>query len=170
MKKIILFSWLVLMFGCASAKMSENPIVLSTPTPEILKQNEANIQNIETVTVGKVTFKLENCRLSFQDSGKTQSYTFPISAPCQFSRNEDGSIRLVKVKKVFVIAIENSQPKNNPSDSTSKDCETSIRGVIVGKNSVKLSLQTQKVAMCLPFVWDEKMFIAFADKTVPFSE
>ena len=126
-----------------------------------IKNSETENQDKQTVKVEGYVFNLENCRLSVKGKDKTMEYIFAIPEPCQFSKDRDGTIRTYKTTKQTVIAVESSRPLNNASN----DCETNIRGIIISKNSVRLSSISQKVAMCLPFIWDEKVFITFAEKT-----
>ena len=66
-------------------------------------------------------------------------------------------------------AVETSQATGTASGGESQDCVTQIRGVVVFAKEIRLSAQTQKVAQCLPAVWDETMFHAFAARTEPLS-
>ena len=171
MRELIIFGFLLVSASCATAQVAEKPRVSPSPTPPAAIEIQTADSSAETVTVGNYTLTLNDCRLEYQNAEKTSSYSFPFAAPCQFSKDENGKIRLFKVKKTTVVAVESSRPKLDPATGAdSKDCETQVRGVIVGKNSIKLSAQTQKVAMCLPFVWDEKMFTMFGAKTEPMPE
>lgn len=168
MRALFLLSYLFISFSCAAAQITNNP-QKSEPTSSDSKAENAQKDEKNTVKVGNFNLFLDGCQISYKGKDKTESFTFSFAEPCQFSLDDKGKIRIVKVKNNFVVAVESSQPQtNNESGKTVTDCDTQIRGVIVGKDFVRLSAQTQKVAMCLPFVWDEKMFVVFASRTEKF--
>ena len=96
--------------------------------------------------------------------------TFDFPEPCQFSRDRAGAVRIVETGTAKTLLVEASRTAPLGAGLKSPDCVTQIRGVVVSAEEVRLSAQTQKVAQCLPAVWDETMFHAFAARTEPFAK
>ena len=117
------------------------------------------------MTVGPFVLKLVGCTLSYEGVGSRSTVTFEFPEPCQFSRDRSGGVRIVDTGPTKTLLVEASQPAKAEAGATSRDCVTQIRGVIVSAKEIRLSVQTQKVAQCLPAVWDETMFHAFAART-----
>lgn len=121
----------------------------------------------ETAAVGAFQITLAGCELTYRGRGTTGRVEFDFPAPCRFNRTRRGDIRIVKTRHGHTLAVEASRPSPVPGPGGSRDCETYIRGVVVGPRHVRLSVQTQKVAQCLPVEWDDTMFHAFGARTQP---
>lgn len=121
----------------------------------------------QTAAVGHFKLSLAGCRLTYRGIGKTGTVDFDFPTPCQFSRDRKGDARVVRTGKNRTLLVESSRPAAPSTRLSAKDCVTFVRGVIVTPKEIRLSVQTQKVAQCLPAEWDEKMFYAFAAKTQP---
>ena len=120
----------------------------------------------DVVTVGEFRLRLDDCRLTF-DGPASGAARFEFPSPCRFSRDRGGIVRVVRTGESSTVLVEGSRPAAQSTVASVKDCETYIRGVIVTSGEVRLSIQTQKVAQCLPSMWDETMFHAFAARTQP---
>lgn len=159
--------------GCTTAESNSLPTPVNSQMnqPQGSLLNETDASN-ETVTVGKFVFKLENCHLTYQGAGLNETFDFKFPEKCQFSKDAKGNIRQYKASKgTIVLAVEGSKIFGEKIVGSGKiDCETYIRGIVVSNKKVSLSWQTQKVATCLPAVWDETMFAVFAAKTQIFVE
>lgn len=121
----------------------------------------------QTADVGNFKLSLAGCRLTYEGAGKTGAVDFDFPAPCQFSRNAAGAVRVVRTGNNQTLLVESSRPADPSTRLTASDCATFIRGVTVTPKDIRLSAQTQKVARCLPAEWDEKMFHIFAANTQP---
>lgn len=122
---------------------------------------------VQTTTAGNFKLSLAGCQLTYEGAGKTGRVDFDFTGPCQFSRDRKGDIRVVSTGKTLTLLVESSGPADPSTRLSTRDCATSIRGVTVTPREIRLSVQTQKVAQCLPAEWDEKMFHAFAARTRP---
>lgn len=122
---------------------------------------------VQTTTAGNFKLSLAGCQLTYEGAGKTGRVDFDFPDPCQFNRDRKGDVRVVRTGKTLTLLVESSRPADPSTRLSTRDCVTSIRGVIVTPKEIRLSVQTQKVAQCLPAEWDEKMFHAFAAKTQP---
>lgn len=121
----------------------------------------------QTAHVDNFKLSLAGCRLTYEGAGKIGVVDFDFPAPCQFSRNAAGEVRVVRTGKNRTLLVESSRPADPSTRLTANDCATFIRGVTVTLKDIRLSVQTQKVAQCLPAEWDEKMFHIFAANTQP---
>lgn len=137
--------------------MSES-LTLSAPSP-------SPPSTAQTTSVGHFKLDLAGCRLTYEGAGKTGVVDFDIPAPCQFNRNAKGEVRVVRTGKSQTLLVESSSPADPTTHMSVKDCSTFIRGIIVTRQEIRISAQTQQVAKCLPTEWDEKMFHAFAART-----
>jgi hypothetical protein len=151
--------------SCSSAETRQPPAKEVSADQPALVQESARNQTAQQVTVGKFKLSLTGCRLTYESQGKEDTVNFDFPGRCQFSRNSKGEIRVVKTGKTKTLLVESSSATGTPDGSPTKDCLTYIRGVIVTSKEILLSVQTQKVAQCLPAAWDEKMFHIFAAKT-----
>lgn len=122
---------------------------------------------VQTTAVGNFKLSLAGCRLIYEGAGKTGRVDFDFPGPCQFSRDRKGDIRVVPTGKTLTLLAESSGPADPSTRLSTRDCATFIRGITVTPREIRLSVQTQKVAQCLPAEWDEKMFHAFAARTQP---
>jgi hypothetical protein len=116
------------------------------------------------VTVGDFRLTLTDCTLAADGPGARTSVAFEFPGPCHFSRDRAGAVRVVDTGPTKTLLVEASRPAKTAA-AASPDCVTQIRGVVVSAKEVRLSVQTQRVAQCLPAVWDETMFHAFAART-----
>jgi len=111
-----------------------------------------------------------NCQLTYKSPVSSGTVKFEFPGQCQFSRNSLGEIRVVQTGQTKTLLIESSKKVSPSVGLQTRDCDTFIRGVTVSENDVSLSAQTQKVAQCLPAVWDEKIFHVFAANKLPVSK
>jgi hypothetical protein len=152
----------ILCLSCQSSSQTKNNTSSSSVNEQENVVQTTKITS-EEIKVGKFSLKLKDCEFTYVGLGKTANFNFRFPPNCQFSKNAEGEVRIFKSNKAYVLAVESSKKNLN-----NNDCETYIRGIIITKKAVQLSKQTQKVSMCLPYVWDEKMFITFSSKTVSF--
>lgn len=127
----------------------------------------ASVPQLQTATVGPFKLHLTECQLTYQGASKTGKVRFDFPVPCQFGSDRKGDVRVVRTGKTHTLVVESSRPADAADPLSSRDCITWIRGVVVTPQEIRLSVQIQKVAQCLPAVWDEKMFHAFAARTQP---
>lgn len=137
------------------------------PTPPPPSAQSSTPSSAQTTHIGHFKLSLAGCRLTYEGTGKTGAVDFDFPAPCQFSRNAAGVVRVVRTGKNRTLLVESSRPADPSTRLTAHDCATFIRGVTVTPKDIRLSVQTQKVAQCLPAEWDEKMFHIFAANTQP---
>ena len=78
-----------------------------------------------------------------------------IPWPCNFHRQEDGTIRSVSSDGSSIVLVESSRPDPDYSG----DCITRIRAVRIENGAVEISTGTSSVATCPPFDWEQKMFL-----------
>ena len=164
---IVLLSVLWVTVGCSPLSHAEKSrqVTISQESAEPSRSRSEP----QSTTVGAFQLILQGCQLQYQGAGKSGSFVFEFPEPCQFSKDNIGNIRIVKTDNGPTLAIEASKP-DEYGTASGKDCDTNIRGVLVAESDIRLSVQTQTVAQCLPAVWDELMFHAFAARTVPISE
>jgi hypothetical protein len=101
------------------------------------------------------------CILTWTGPRGSAELSVGISSPCAFNRDQDGMIRLVGTARGRVALVESSLPDPDRAGS----CITHVRGVLVAADgAVSLSPHISMVAACLPFRWDEKMFIGLFEQ------
>lgn len=158
---------LLAVISCGSGQAGQPPRDATSASPPIITQPITPSPTVQNATVGNFKLSLASCRLTYEGAGKTGKIDFDFPTPCQFNRDRKGNIRVVSTGKTLTLLVESSRPADPSSSLSSRDCVTLIRGVVVTPREIRLSVQTQKVAQCLPAEWDEKMFYAFAAKTQP---
>lgn len=164
-KAFLILALAVVSFASAQTRPSLDP---NAPTKQLaFVQQSDSPPTAQAITVGKFKLRLDECQLTYDGMGKSSTISFDFPGRCQFSRNRMGRIRVVKTGKTKTLLVESSR-EAGLADGSKADCVTYIRGVIVTAKEVRLSTQTQKVAQCLPAVWDEMMFHVFAAKTQSF--
>ena len=163
---VIHLLFLTFALTCTLSPVSHISNSLSSDLARTNENQQPTFQsNEETVTVKNVVLELKDCELTYKVGDKSESIKFDFPKPCSFSRDNKGSIRQVKTaRNTTTLAVEGSRKKD---ETNTGDCETYVRGIVIGRNSVNLSTNTQKIASCLPNIWDEKMFKNFAVKTEP---
>ncbi len=75
--------------------------------------------------------------------------------PCQFHLDPQNELRIKKLDKYDVFLIEHSEKLA----TTTKDCRTQVQAVRIFDGKTEASQYVNNVAICLPFQWDEKVFI-----------
>jgi hypothetical protein len=167
--------------GCGAARTTPTPGQEERPAataPAAPAQQAAPAREnppspaAQTLTVGSFNLRLNDCRLNYEGAGKSGEVSFTgWPGPCRFSRDREGQIRIVRTGRAKTLLVESSKPGGGGGavHAQTKDCLTYVRGIVVTAKQVLLSVQTQKVAQCLPAVWDEKMFHVFAARTEPVS-
>jgi hypothetical protein len=71
-------------------------------------------------------------------------------------------VRVHRVKDQQVLLVQQS---TTIPDSRG-DCDTRVQALIVSSESVATSTAVARVAMCLPFQWDDAMFIGLTESTI----
>jgi hypothetical protein len=145
----------VALLACGASSEGEAP-----PQPP---QPPAPVDAAGSIELDSVRLVLEECRLRYTSGQGAGAAELGLKPPCAFSRDRDGQPRIVRTERGPMVAVESSRPAPAPGEG----CETLIRGVLVEGGRVYLSEQTQSVAQCLPAVWDELMFHAFAAEMAP---
>jgi hypothetical protein len=81
--------------------------------------------------------------------------------PCNFHRTAGGEVRTLRRGEAVIVLVEASRPHPELPGS----CKTQIRALGIAGNKVYVSDNTDTVAQCVPFQWDEQMFKGlFGDK------
>ena len=88
-------------------------------------------------------------------------HRFEVPAACGFASDSTGAVRIVETDSGKAVMVESSRPLE-------RDCETVTRVVVLTKQGPRVSKAAQRVAMCLPFAWDEMMFHVLASEPVSF--
>ncbi|MBC8164892.1 MAG: hypothetical protein H7Y20_03340 [Bryobacteraceae bacterium] len=84
-----------------------------------------------------------------------------IPWPCDFHRRADGAVRTLRRGQSLIALVQTSRP--HPAIAGS--CKTQIQALGIAGGKVYVSENTDTVAQCLPFLWDEQMFKGlFGDK------
>ncbi|MDS4071496.1 MAG: hypothetical protein RKO24_17970 [Candidatus Competibacter sp.] len=167
MMKRIFPLFLLTVVSCGSGQAGQPPRDATSGGPPITTPPITPTPTVQNATVGNFNLSLTGCQLAYEGADKTGKIDFGFPAPCQFGRDRKGNVRVVSTGKALTLLVESSRPADPSSSLSSRDCVTLIRGVVVTPREIRLSVQTQKVAQCLPAEWDEKMFYAFAAKTQP---
>jgi hypothetical protein len=165
---------LVCLVALQACTGNATPHASSAPAPTVASPNQGDLQGANPseqtssrVTVGSTWLELRGCELAYGVGTGSSTISTELPPPCQFAKEADGSVRVVKSEGVSVLVVESS--RSTPpliAGGTTIDCDTRLRGIVVTAQGVQLSRDTQKVAMCAPAPWDEKMFHVFALHTV----
>lgn len=114
---------------------------------------------IDGVTLG---LSSADCVLVAEAEGAQRLvHRFEFPAACQFASDESGAVRVVQTETGKAVMVESSRP-------LAQDCETTTRVVVLTEQGPRVSRAQQRVAMCLPFVWDEMMFHVLGSEPVAF--
>ena len=116
----------------------------------------------ESVLLGNYQMTLDGCALRYRSEDQSGTLELALPDPCSFSLNSEGGVRIVETQQGRVIAVESSRAAKLPGGR----CDTRIRAIVLAGKALRLSARTQRVAQCLPAVWDELMFHAFAAETL----
>lgn len=162
---LLLLALALLSYGSLQASYSLGQVLPTEQWSLALQSNAPPA--VEVTTVGKFKLSLAGCQLTYEGSGKSGAVSFEFPGQCRFSRDGKGEIRVIRTGKTQTLLLEGSREEGLANQSQTKDCLTYIRGVVITAKEVRLSVQTQKVAQCLPAAWDEKMFHVFAARTQP---
>lgn len=122
-------------------------------------------RDLDSARVGALELTVEGCRLSSSATRESVDVV-PGRTGCRFVRDRSGRLHTVTTNAGPVVLVETARPSTAPH-ARPNDCDTAIRGVVVSGRDVLLSRQTQRVAACPSFGWDEKMFHVFAAATEP---
>ena len=118
----------------------------------------------QTVKSGIFEFSLTQteggCHLLYSSPLSKGKLTLRVIPPCDFHRFPDGRVRIMPTKKGDVMLVESSRPHPNRP----KDCYTQVQAVRITKEQIKVSSAISEVAMCLPFQWDDVMFLGLFEK------
>ena len=99
------------------------------------------------------------CNLQFLRNSGSSTVSLQLEPPCHFHRDVRGQLRVVSHRQKIVILVESSRPNRKHAG----DCDTRIQGISIISNQVVPSKVISKVALCPPFQWDEKMFVALSE-------
>lgn len=123
----------------------------------------SSFSSIAKETLSEINLSLVNnsgiCQLIY---GDTQAkINTKIHWPCNFHRSSGGGIRFLKIQDYQILLIESSRPhaviKGN--------CLTEIQALKLFSNKITMSNYSDRVSVCPPFKWDEKMFTGlFSDQ------
>ena len=149
---------LLMLLGAFSMALAPACVSSKEPAPA-----GGELKNPAEITVRGFRLTLEGNQLRFAGNGSRGVLALEPWDAWGFSRDKAGSIRVVRTGGSETLLVETSRHVG-PLPS---DCLTHLRGVVVTDKEVRISSKTQRVAQCLPAVWDEKMFHVFAQKTEP---
>lgn len=95
------------------------------------------------------------CRLIALSETGDEILRLGVAGLCSFHRDSDGVLRTVTSPVGPVLLIETSVPMPNGSG----DCRTSVQAVRLTEAGPEAAPSPALVASCLPFQWDEVMFL-----------
>jgi hypothetical protein len=99
--------------------------------------------------------------LTAQSSEQRLVHHFEFPAACALVTDSSGAVRIVETEAGKAVMVESSRPLE-------RDCETTMRVVVITKQGPRVSKSAQRVAMCLPFEWDAMMYHVLASEPVAF--
>lgn len=126
----------------------------------------ALISSLSTVSYGQDTATLQGstlliasdraaCRLVHLAATADAVHRLPLSGLCTFHRDKAGALRVMKTKDGPVFLIETSALQTG----SKQDCETRVLAVRLTAGGPKLAPSPAKVSSCVPFHWDDAMFL-----------
>ena len=111
----------------------------------------------DVASVGEAELRLfssrDACRLLVLSEMDDTVLRLPLSGLCTFHRDEDGGLRLVQSDAGEIFLIETSTHLDDG------DCRTNVLAVRIENGAYELAPSPATVASCLPFKWDEVMFL-----------
>ena len=111
----------------------------------------------DVAIVGEAELRLfssrDACRLLVLSETNDAVLRLPLSGFCTFHRDEDGGLRMVRSDRDEIFLIETS------TVLADGDCRTNVLAVRIENGSYELALSPATVATCLPFKWDDVMFL-----------
>lgn len=140
-----------ILFAASCSRKSESP----SPAAE------TNTGSVIVSTIDGHKLSLDShdgiCRVT-SAAGPTD---LAIPWPCDFHRRAGGVVRTLQWGQTVVALVETSRPHPEIPGS----CKTQIRAIGIRSDQVYVSEDTDTVAQCPPFLWDEQMFKGlFGDK------
>jgi hypothetical protein len=95
------------------------------------------------------------CRLVQMAPAADVILRLPLAGLCTFHRDPAGALRVMDTPEGPVFLIETS----HPVDGAATDCDTAVLAVRMTAGGPVLAPQPSRVAACLPFQWDDVMFL-----------
>ena len=113
----------------------------------------------DRAVLGEMTLVVQSerdaCRLIALSETGDQILRLGMSGLCRFHRTPDGDLRSVDSPLGPVVLVETSAPMPDGSG----DCRTSVQAVRLTDAGAEAAPSPALVASCLPFQWDEVMFL-----------
>ncbi|XXF79658.1 hypothetical protein P2318_07840 [Myxococcaceae bacterium GXIMD 01537] len=78
-----------------------------------------------------------------------------VKWPCQFHRDDAGRLRVKSREGAPILLVERSERMPN----SDRDCLTEVQAVRLRAGELEGSPAVNRVSSCLPFRWDEKVFV-----------
>ena len=141
------------------------PIQEAAPAPQLPAAPPAapSPTASEQVEVDGALLTLEGCQLTVESSGTITKHALPLPDGCTFGRRKaDGPVQVEPTDRGLTVLVVSSKRV------AVNECDTHIRGVVVGKKGVSLSSEEQFIARCGangPF--SDMMFVALAHTVQP---
>jgi hypothetical protein len=113
----------------------------------------------DRATLQDTTFALVSdraaCRLVQMAPAGDAILRLPLAGLCTFHRDATGALRVMDTPEGAVFLIETSRPLAEGA----VDCDTAVLAVRVTAEGAVLAPAPARVASCLPFQWDDVMFL-----------
>ena len=160
----------IALLGCTASKPgpeSEQPSnstvgpIEAEPDVEPAAVEPASYDQSVEIDGVRLGLSAADCVLTAESGEQRLVHRFEVPAACGFASDSTGAVRIVETDSGKAVMVESSRPLE-------RDCETVTRVVVITKQGPRVSKAAQRVAMCLPFAWDEMMFHVLASEPVPF--
>jgi hypothetical protein len=95
------------------------------------------------------------CRLVQMAGDQDQIIRLPLAGLCSFHRDASGAVRVMDADAGPIFLVETSIPLiDSPGD-----CDTRVLAIRLTANGAQAAPTPARVAACLPFEWDDAMFL-----------
>jgi hypothetical protein len=95
------------------------------------------------------------CRLVQMTADTDTILRLPLSGLCTFHRDDAGALRIMDTATGPVFLIETSTLQTG----STQDCDTQVLAVRLTAGGLTPASAAARVASCLPFQWDDAMFL-----------
>lgn len=147
----------LLLYGC-----QDDAPPAATTNPEV-SPRAASVSGETTVLGYRIELvNSDPCVVRYGRGGEMTDLRLGLSPPCTLHRNADGTVRVRPVKGLQALLVQRS----TPAPERPGDCDTHVQALVVAPESVRSSTAVSRVAMCLPFQWDDVMFIGLVEATI----